>query len=279
MLEYILFIFSFLCLLLYLHRTAIPWCFRRFDRAATAASTTLREDFLFLSRGQAGIVLLLLCFVPGTVAATLTRNVWIGLSAGTSCALLSGAILRGYRNRRRKRIAAQLPALLEILAGHLQAGHSLPEALHEAIALLPRGIREEIAWIFQRVQVGTPLPESLTLWESRIPVEEVLLVVRPLKSALSTGSDVANLLARCRDILQAKQTMEGRLRSMTAQSRLQAVVLTLLPPGFILVLSKMDPGYLSRCLGTAPGIALLSVAAVLQLAGWLCIRKIMGEKP
>lgn len=277
--EYILFLLASVSFLFYLHRTAIPWFYRRFDRAATTASTTLREDLLFLSRAQVTFALLALCLLPGIAAVILFRNGWIGFLAGLSCALLSGAILRRYRNRRRKRIAAQLPCLLDILAGHLQAGHSLPEALKEAIGLLPRGIREEISWIFQRVRVGTPLPEALTLWESRIPSEEVLLVVRPLKSALSTGSDVANLLARCRDILQAKQTMEGRLRSMTAQSRLQAVVLTLLPPGFILVLSKIDPGYLPRCLGTAPGIALLSAAAVLQLAGWLCIRKIMAERP
>lgn len=277
--EYILFILAILSFLWYLHRTAIPWCFRRFDRAATAASSSLREDLLFLTRRQAGFFLSLLFLVPGAAAVILTRNVWIGLSAGTSCALFSGAILRVYRSRRRNRIVAQLPGLLDILSGHLHAGHSLPEALNEAIALLPRGIHEEISWIFQRVQVGAPLPEVLTLWEQRIPAEEVLLIVRPLKSALSTGSKVATLLTRCRDILQTKQTMEGRLRSMTAQSRLQAVVLTLLPPGFILVLSKIDPSYPSRCLGTAPGITLLSLAAVLQLAGWLCIRKIMAEKP
>lgn len=277
--EYILFLFAGLSFLLYLHRTAIPWMTHRFDRAATAASTTLREDFLFLSKAQASIALLFLGLLPGLAAAILSRNGWVGFLAAFSCTLLYGAILRSYRNRRRKRIVTQLPGLLDILSGHLQAGHSLPEALKDAVVLLPRGIREEISWIFQRIRIGTPLPEALTLWENRIPAEEVRMVVRPLKSALSTGSDVANLLACCRDILQAKQAMEGRLRSMTAQSRLQAVVLTLLPPGFILILAKVDPEYLPRCLGTAPGIALLTTATVLQVAGWLCIRKIMAGKP
>jgi tight adherence protein B len=277
--EYTLFIFALISFLVYLRKTAIPWFTSRFERAATSASTTLREDFLFLSRAQASLGLLLLFLLPGTATVIIFRNGWVGFLVGVSCGLLSGGILRTYRNRRRKKIAEQLPSMLDILAGHLQAGHSLAEALKNSVALLPRGIREEVSWIFQRVQIGTPLSESLTLWESRIPIEEVLLVVRPLKSALSTGSDVANLLARCRDILQAKQTMEGRLRSMTAQARLQAIVLTLLPPGFILLLSKIDPAYLPRCLGTGPGVALLSIAAALQMAGWLCIRKIMAEKP
>jgi len=278
-LEYLCITLAVLFFLRFLYRTAIPWSYCRFDRAATTVSSTLREDFLFLSRLQTGVLLILLFLIPGTIGSILIRNPWTGSAAGFCFALLSGAILRGYRNRRRRRIAAQLPSLLDILSGQLQAGHSLPEALHEAIPLLPRGVREEVSWIFQRIRVGTPLPEALSLWEERIPVEEVTLVVRPLRCALSTGSDTANLLGRCRDILLAKQATEGRLRSMTAQSRLQAIVLTLLPPGFLLVLSKIDPSYPSRCLATAPGIALLSMAALLQLAGWLCIRKIMRERP
>lgn len=270
---------AFLSFLRYIHQTAIPWCFRRFDLAAESASSSLREELLFLSRSQAGVILLLLFLIPGAGAAMITGNPWVGLSAGSIFFLLSGAILRGYRNRRRRRIASQLPGLLDILAGHMKAGHSFLEALNDATPLLPRGIREEISWIFQKVRVGIPLPEVLALWENRVPIEEVLLVVRPLRTALSTGSDAANLLGRCRDILQEKQTMEGRMKSTTAQSRMQAVVLTLLPPGFILALSRIDPGYLPRCLGTAPGIAMLAASAVLQAAGWLCIRKIMAGKP
>ena len=277
--EYTTLALASISFLYFLCRTAIPWFTRRFRRAASSASSTLREDFLFLSNSQTSVALLILCLLPGTAAAVIFHNSWIGFLLGLSCALLSGGILRTYRTRRRKKIAAQIPNMLDILAGHLQAGHSLAEAFKNSVCLLPSGIREEISWIFQRVRIGTPLSEALTLWETRIPIEEVLLVVRPLKSALSTGSDVANLLSRCRDILQAKQTMEGRLRSMTAQSRLQAVVLTFLPPGFILVLSKIDPMYLPLCLNTAPGIALLSTAGFLQLTGWLCIRKIMSEKP
>lgn len=277
--ESLLFASGALLILRFLFHTAIPWCCGRFDRAATAASSTLREDLLFLSPSQAGILLLLLFLVPATLVTILGRNPWAGAAAGLLCALLSGAILRLYRNRRRTRIAAQLSGLLDILTGHLQAGHSFAEALHDAIPLLPRGIREEILWIFQQIRIGTPLSEAIGRWETRVPVEEVILVARPLRSALSTGSDMANLLARCRDILQAKQAMEGRLRSMTAQSRLQAVVLTLLPPAFLLILSKIDPSVPSRLLGTPPGIAILCVAAALQMAGWLLIRRIMGERP
>ena len=62
-----------------------------------------------------------------------------------------------------------------------------------------------------------------------------------------------------------------------AQARLQALVLTLLPPGFIAVLSQIEPGYLARCRETSAGKTLLAIVAVLQLLGWLSIRRIMAE--
>ena len=66
------------------------------------------------------------------------------------------------------------------------------------------------------------------------------------------------------------------MRSMTAQARLQALVLTLLPPGFIAVLSKVDPEYLVRCRETDAGMTILAIAGALQFFGWLSIRRIMA---
>jgi len=68
------------------------------------------------------------------------------------------------------------------------------------------------------------------------------------------------------------------MRSMTAQARLQALVLTFLPLGFIAVLSKVDPEYLVRCRRTEAGMTILAIAGALQFLGWLSIRRIMAAK-
>ncbi len=72
--------------------------------------------------------------------------------------------------------------------------------------------------------------------------------------------------------------MEEKMRSMTAQARLQACVLTLLPPAFIALLSRVDPAFLPRCLGSAQGKAILAAAGILQALGWLTIRNILSAK-
>ena len=130
-LETLLLLGGVLSLLLFLHRSVFPWLRGGLDRAAVSTSATLREELLFLSPSQARLALLALCAIPGICVAILVRSPWAGPAAGLACALFSGLLIRTYRNRRRKRIASQLPALLDILTGQLQAGHSLPESLQD----------------------------------------------------------------------------------------------------------------------------------------------------
>jgi tight adherence protein B len=66
---------------------------------------------------------------------------------------------------------------------------------------------------------------------------------------------------------------------MTAQARLQALVLTLLPPAVAVALSQVDPGFFPNLLGTPQGKAILAVTFTLQVLGWVTIRKILSVKP
>jgi tight adherence protein B len=203
--------------------------------------------------------------------------VWAAL-LGVAPTLASGLAVRRFRRRRRAKIVSQLPGFLDVLSGHARAGHSLQEALLESVPLLPTGIREEISWMSQLIRLGTPLAEALLLWEQRVPCEEVSLAVRPLRLALPAGGNIVFLLERTRDVLRARIRMQEKMRSMTAQARLQASVLTFLPPAFIAMISRIDPDFLPRCLGSVQGKAILAAAGVLQALGWLTIRKILSVK-
>jgi tight adherence protein B len=161
----------------------------------------------------------------------------------------------------------------------MKAGHSLPSSLAETVPLLPPGIREELGWVLQQSRLGTPVADSLLAWERRIGAEEASLFVRPLRVALPGGVNVAELLEQTRDILRMRERMREKVRSMTAQARLQAIVLTLMPPAFAAVLSLMDPGYIPTLFGSTPGKAILVAVSVLLAMGWLVIRKILSARP
>jgi tight adherence protein B len=124
-----------------------------------------------------------------------------------------------------------------------------------------------------------PLAQALTKWEERVRSEETSLLVRPLSAAISGGGNVVDLLERTRDILRFRMRMTERIKSMTAQARLQALVLTLLPPAFAVALSKVDPDFLPNLLGTPQGKTIMAIAFVLQSLGWITIRRILSVRP
>ena len=86
-------------------------------------------------------------------------------ASGTTPVLFAGLLIRWYRSRRKRSILSQLPSFLDLLSGHVRAGHSLSESLAETVPLLPAGIREEMAWVLQQNRLGTALPEALADWE------------------------------------------------------------------------------------------------------------------
>lgn len=263
----------------FLLRAALPRARSRFVSAANRHSNELREEFILLPPDRIAAVLLVSAILLGGAALATTRSVAVAAISGAAPVLFAGLLVRWYRNRRKRSILSQLPLLLDLLSGHVRAGHSLPESLAETVPLLPAGIREEMAWVLQQNRLGTPLGEALAHWEDRIRSEETALLVRPLRAAIPGGGNIVDLLERTRDILRLRMRTTEKLRSMTAQARLQALILTLLPPLFATALSMVDSGFLSNLLGTPQGRTIMAITFVLQVMGWITIRKILAVRP
>ncbi len=263
----------------FLVRAALPQARTRFVSAVNRHSHDLREEFVLLAPARITTALLVSATVLAVAALAATRSVAVAVASGSAPVLLASLVVRWYRNRRKRTILSQLPSLLDLLSGHVRAGHSLSESLSETVPLLPAGIREEMAWVLQQNRLGTALPEVLARWEERIRSEEVSLLVRPLRAAIPGGGNIVDLLERTRDILRLRMRTAEKLRSMTAQARLQALVLTLLPPAFAIALSKIDPGFFPNLVGTPQGKSIMAIAFALQVLGWVTIRKILSVRP
>jgi len=263
----------------FLLRVALPQARTRFVSATNRHSSDLREEFVLLPPARIAAALLASGAVLAGAALAATRSVSVAAASGTAPVLFAGLLIRWYRSRRKRSILSQLPSFLDLLSGHVRAGHSLSESLAETVPLLPAGIREEMAWVLQQNRLGTPLPEALADWEERMGSEETSLLVRPLGAAIPGGGNIVELLERTRDILRLRMRAMEKLRSMTAQARLQAMVLTLLPPTITVALSKVDPRFFPSLLGTPQGKAIIAIAFALQLLGWITIRKILSVRP
>ena len=258
--------------------TLYPLAVDRLEEIADRRANHLRNDFFRFSSEKVFMSFLLLGALVGLITFWFTKNIWPSVLASALPFFLSGFAVKRYRWKRSQRVVSQLPSLLETLSGYIKAGHSLPEAMASSIPLLPRGIREDVAWLSRMNRLGTPLSEAFLAWERKIPSPELSLVARPMRIAISSGGNVVALLERTRNVLRARQRQQDKMRSMTAQARLQALVLTMLPPIFLLVLTEMEPGFWDAITTTAVGRMILLASATFQLFGWIFIRKTLAVK-
>jgi len=277
--EAVIFVLGAALIARFLVRAGLPQARTRFVSAANRHSDELREEFVLLPPARIAAALLVSATVLAGAAMAATRSVAAAAAFGAAPVPFAGLLIRWYRTRRKRSILSQLPSLLDLLSGHVRAGHSLSESLSETVPLLPAGIREEMAWVLQQNRLGTALPDALVHWEERIRSEETSLFVRPLRAAIPGGGNLVDLLERTRDILRLRNRAAEKLRSLTAQARLQALVLTLLPAVFGVSLSTVDPGFFPDLLGTPQGKAILGIAFSLQVLGWVTIRKILSVRP
>ena len=261
----------------YLSRIVLPSAAHRFGSKSNLLSNTLREEFIQMPASRIAFLLILTGLLSACFAIAVS-GLLIASVAGIVPVLLAGTALRWYRTQRQKKILSQLPVLLDLLVGHLKAGHSFSESLAETIPLLPSGIREEMSWVMQKHRLGTPLIETFLLFEKRMPSEDVSLLVRPLHAALSSGGNLVDLLEQTRDILRRRNRSAEKLKSMTAQARLQAMVLTFITPAFTIILSRIDSSFLPNLIGTPQGKIILAASVILQILGWITIRKILSVR-
>jgi tight adherence protein B len=97
-----------------------------------------------------------------------------------------------------------------------------------------------------------------------------------MRVSRDTGGNLAETLEQLAQTLRTKITLEGKIRALTAQGKLQGVVVGLLPVGLMFVLSKMEPEAMAPLFHSWYGWVTLAVIAVLELIGLLIIRKIVN---
>lgn len=180
--------------------------------------------------------------------------------------------------RLRQRLAEQMPGLLEALAGGLRAGLSLPQALATAAEDLPEPTAGQLRRLLQGWSLGEA-PEELMQAEARALEPHALaadwrLLATAVGLQRSGGGDLAAGLDQLAETLRERQRLQAQVDALTAQGRLSAWVVGLLPLVLLLALQVLDPELVAPLFNTPRGWALLGFAAALEAAGVLLLRRI-----
>jgi tight adherence protein B len=182
-----------------------------------------------------------------------------------------------YRSMKRKRLArieAQLPDALTMVSGSLRAGASLNIALDNLVAEQPAPISQEFEILTKEQRLGVDFDVSLANMEQRIPMQDFRMLTTALRINREVGGNLAETIESLATTLRRKSTMEGKIQSLTAQGKLQGIVMTGLPVLLGLLLNFLEPESMEKLWTTGIGWTVLAVIIVMEMLGYFMIRKI-----
>ncbi len=245
-------------------------------RFTNLARSRLEEAFLFIDPNKLWLLTIIGVIVLPPLLWLLTGGPVLPIAAAIVAIAMPRIAFIVINRRRRAKIVLQLPDVLLMLGSSLRAGTSLQIALDIAIRETPAPLSQELGVVVREQRLGLALEDSLETMAARLKLEEVELVVSALTIARDVGGNLAETLDRLAATLRAKATMEGKIRSLTSQGKLQGLIVGLLPIFLMLVLSKMQHDAMMPLFHTLIGWAVLGVIAILEVIGFLMIRKIVA---
>jgi len=186
-------------------------------------------------------------------------------------------ILWALRGRGDELVEKALPDALEAVGRSVRSGASLVQALDEARNAITGPLVSELDLLLKSVRLGNPLSVALDRLVARRP----LAVVRLAAAALVFSSEAGGMRSQAIDGLAAslrdRVAVEREIHALASQTRFSAMVIAVLPVGFVLFSGATDPRIAGFLTGTALGRVCLGVGLGLDIVGLLWMRQLTGS--
>jgi tight adherence protein B len=222
-----------------------------------------------------------LLYVPLLALVAFLLATLAGLPAAIALmmALIAGSVplfvVARIRQKRTMLFSEQLPDSLDLVRSALQAGHGLLSALNVVAETFPDPIAQEFRWVTEEVRLGLPLRDALYHLVDRLDDANLPILVVGILVAQDVGGNLAEVIDNVTYTIRERFKLMREMRVLTAQGRLSATVLTLLPFGLGTFLLLMNPGYFAPMIQTTTGHWMLAYALGSILVGHFLIRRIV----
>lgn len=244
------------------------------SRMAGEIEASLADAFVFVNRQKMAAWSMLAMVVLPIVAFLLSHSVLIALATLPVALSLPKRYLSRMRKKRIDALERQLPDALLMMAGALRAGASFPIALESVVQESVPPISQEFDLLMREIRLGIDLDVAMRNVEKRIPIPDFMMVTAAISIAREVGGNLAEALESVAGTLREKLQMEGKIKALTSQGRMQGIVMTCLPLLLMLVLHFMEPKAMAPLFSEPIGWGTLAVIAVMEFLGYKSITKI-----
>jgi tight adherence protein B len=218
----------------------------KFERMLMAAQLTIPTSRLMLFILLAPIVtfffILLICALLG-VPIALGRIMLIATFSGVIGAALPLMALQAKANKTRKKMVDQFPVALDVFVRGLRAGHPIAAALDLLTVEMPDPIGSQFGVVVDEVTYGAELRDALQAMADRWNLEDMRMFVVSLSVQSETGGNLAEILENLSKVIRERASMMMKVRALSSEGRMTAIMLTGLPIAAFTVLFITNPAF------------------------------------
>jgi tight adherence protein B len=233
---------------------------------------------------QAGVSWSVAQFLGASLAALaagllVPRMLYMPLLAGVGVlALLVAApwlMLMRTRGARLRKLEEQLPEAADFLGRALRAGHSFVNVMQMVGEEMPEPIAGEFKFAYEEINYGVPMNEALHNLAMRVPLTDLRYLVIAVLIQRESGGNLAEVFSNISRLIRARLKLLAQVRVMSAEGRMSAWVLGLLPLGVTGVMMLTNPAYISVLWTDPIGVQLMWYALGAAAGGVLWMRKVI----
>jgi len=179
------------------------------------------------------------------------------------------------RSARFLKFEESLPSALDLMVSALRGGHSLVSALQLVSRETPDPVGSEFRICYDEQNYGLDLRTALENLASRVPIQDVRIIMTAILIQRETGGNLAEVLEKCAHLIRERFRIKREIRVKTAQGRMTGWILSILPLGLGCLLYLIEPDVISLLWKRPFGITMLYFGVTMISLGALIIRRIV----
>jgi tight adherence protein B len=197
-------------------------------------------------------------------------------------AVLTGGIpifyLRLKKKKRVEKFKRQLPEGLDLIARALRAGHAFTSGMELVAEEFDDPLGPEFDKTLDEINFGVSVQDALKSLGSRIDCPDLKYFVVSVIVQRETGGNLAEIIETIARLIRERFRLEGKIKTLTAEGRLSALILSVLPFMIVFALLLLNPGYINSLFKEPVGRVMVGIAAIMMLFGMLMMRRMARMK-
>lgn len=210
------------------------------------------------------------------IAVWIVTKIWL-LTVLSTFIGLAIPYLKIYRDRQKRmdRFDEQLPEAIDIIKRALQAGHPFSESLHIVAEGLDGPCGREFGITFADLNYGNDLRRAMLGLLERVPSITLMAFVTSVLVQKETGGNLAEILDNISKVIRGRFKFQRKVKTLSAEGRLSAWILSLVPFGLFVMIYLTTPDYLTILVESEDGRQLIIASGVAMTLGIIWIRRIL----